>query len=196
VTRCRMPACRKQASYVTRLAESLRAQHPGKFVPPPLSLATLNWKAVLICAAIEAVVLGVLWIAMPPAYPAAAVVQFTLSLLFGMGLIAFGRVKGKRRRLFVAVVAIMSVGGPFMLSLLEAASYPSWLYFWGFFFGIFLMISAVTPRRRRGFRSVACLRSLIFLANPWAAHDNFTYWAGRIVPGRLFTNIAIRRFRR
>jgi len=137
------------SQYVTRLAESLRAQHPGKFVPPPLSLATLNWKAVLICAAIEAVVLGVLWIAMPPAYPAAAVVQFTLSLLFGMGLIAFGRVKGKRRRLFVAVVAIMSVGGPFMLSLLEAASYPSWLYFWGFFFGIFLMISAVTPRRRR-----------------------------------------------
>ena len=30
--------------YVVRLRESLRAQHPGKFVPPPLSLADAERK--------------------------------------------------------------------------------------------------------------------------------------------------------
>ena len=82
-------ADRKEAiQYVVRLMESLRAQHPDKFGPPPLSLATLNWKAMGICALIEAVILGVLWYAMPPTNPASTVSQFACSFLFGMGLMA------------------------------------------------------------------------------------------------------------
>ena len=80
--------------YVGRLAESLRAQHPGKFVPPPLSLATLNWKAMGICGLIEAVILGVLLYALPLSSPVLAIPQFAFSLLFGMGLVAGLRLKG------------------------------------------------------------------------------------------------------
>jgi hypothetical protein len=79
---------------VFRLFKTLRAQQPDMFVVLPLSLATLNWKVMAICALIEAVALGVLWFVVPPSYPASAVSQFAYSFLFGMGLIAGTRVKG------------------------------------------------------------------------------------------------------
>ena len=133
--------------YVARLRESLRAQHPDKFVPPPLSLATLNWKVMGICALIEAVILGVLWFMMPPSYPASAVSQFACSFLFGMGLMASMRVKGfwKRMLLLAPALAVMILSETIVPLLVEASSHSIGSYLCGVFFGIFLMVSAFNP---------------------------------------------------
>jgi hypothetical protein len=136
--------------YVTRLFHALRAQHPDQFGPPPLSLATLNWKAFLICSLIEAVVVAVLWFAMPPSYPASAVSQFAYSLLLGMGVIAGLRVKGYRKLLLLAPsLALMILSETMVPRLAGASSHSMGPYLFGFFFGVFLMVSAFTPRRQR-----------------------------------------------
>jgi predicted Ser/Thr protein kinase len=135
--------------YVRRLAESLRAQHPGKFVPPPLSLATLNWKAMLFVALIEAVILGVLWYAMPPSHPASAVSQFAYSFLFGMGVIAGLRVKGfwKRLLLLAPALAVMILSEALVPRLAEASSHSVGPYMYGIFFGILTMAFGFNPVR-------------------------------------------------
>jgi hypothetical protein len=136
--------------YVIRLFGTLRAEEPEKFAPPPLSLATLNGNAVLICAAIEAAVLAVLWLTMPPARPASAVSQFAYSLLFGMGLMAVGRVKGSRKVLLLAPsLVVMILSEMIVPRLAGSSSHSIAVYVCGFFFGIFLTVSAFTPRRRR-----------------------------------------------
>ncbi len=136
--------------YVIRLNGTLRAEHPEKFVLPPLSLATLNWKGMLRLALVEAVVLGVLWYAMPTSNPAWAVWQFAFSFLFGMGLTACRRMmdnwKGKKRLLLVPTLVLMVVGWA-MTSFLAQSPWP---HLCGFFFGIALMLS--------GFRSLRSLR--------------------------------------
>ena len=105
----------------------------------------------LICALIEAVILGVLWSVMPPSYPASAVSQFAYSFLFGMGLMAGLRVKGfwKRMLLLVPALAVMILSEAIVPLLAEASSHSIWSYFFGFFFGIFLMICGFNPRRRQ-----------------------------------------------
>jgi tRNA A-37 threonylcarbamoyl transferase component Bud32 len=139
--------------YVLRLAGSLRAQHPGKFVPPPLSLATLNWSAMLLCAVIAAVILGVLWAVMRPPHPAWRAAQIACGFLFGLGLMAGVRVKGLWQRLLLLVPAVAAT------ALVEAImSCPAGFFFaptrsvaaytFGFFFGVFLMGPGL-PRRRR-----------------------------------------------
>jgi tRNA A-37 threonylcarbamoyl transferase component Bud32 len=137
--------------YVIRLADSLRAQHPGKFVPPPLSLATLNWKVMGICGLIEAVTLGVLWYVVPPSHPASAIAQFASSFLFGLGLIAGGGVKGvwKRLLLLVPAVAAMVLSEALLPRLAEASSHSPGPYLCGFLCGFFLMVSGVRVRRRK-----------------------------------------------
>jgi hypothetical protein len=136
--------------YVVRLFFTLRAQYPDKFATPPLSLASLNWNAILICAAIEAVFLGVLWFAMPPSHPASAISQFVYSLLFGIGVIAGMRVKGLWKLLLLApAVAVMILSEVIVPRLAEASSHSIGPYLLGFLFGPLLMVSAFTPRRRR-----------------------------------------------
>ena len=92
--------------YVLHLFHSLRLQEPDKYGPPPLSLATLNWKAMLICALIEAIALGVMWCAMPPRSAAMSISQFASSFLLGVGLMAGVRVKGLRKRLLLLIPAM------------------------------------------------------------------------------------------
>jgi len=87
--------------FVLGLWMAFRDQQPGKFAPPPLSLATLNTKAMLICALIESIVLGVLWFTLRPSDPGSAASQFAYSLMFGMGLIAGLRVTGLWKRLLL-----------------------------------------------------------------------------------------------
>jgi hypothetical protein len=137
--------------YVVRLFLEMRRQHPEKFPLPPLSLATLNWKGFLICALIEAAVLGVLWFVMPPSHPASAVSQFAYSLLFGMGLMAGTRVKGYRKLLLLAPsLVVMVYSETIVPQLAEATSHGVAPYLCGFFFGIFLVISAfLNPRAAR-----------------------------------------------
>ncbi len=95
-------ADRKEAiQYVVRLWQSLRAQHPDKFGPPPLSLSTLNWKVMGIYAWIEAVILAVLWYAMPPTNPALTISTFASGFLLGMGLMPALRVKGLRKQVLL-----------------------------------------------------------------------------------------------
>ena len=155
IERCRQAvpdASLKEARrFVFALWAGLRALHPEKFAPPPLSLATLNWKAMLICGLIESIILGVLWNAMPPSYPASAVSQFAYCLLFGMGVIAGLRVKGlwKRLLLLAPSLAVMILSETIVPRLAEVSSHSMGSYLCGGFFGILLMVSAFNPRRRR-----------------------------------------------
>jgi tRNA A-37 threonylcarbamoyl transferase component Bud32 len=137
--------------YVFCLFQSLRAQHPGKFAPPPLALATLNGNTLLICALIEAVILGGLWFMMPPSHPVSAVSQFVYSFLFGMGVIAGLRVRGywKRLLLLVPALAAMILSEALVARLAETSSHSVGSYLCGFFFGVFLMLSGFEPRHRR-----------------------------------------------
>jgi len=155
IERCRQAvpdASLKEARrFVFALRRGFRAQHPDKFLPPPLSLATLNRKVMGICALIETVLLGVLWLAMPQSDPASAVSQFTYSLLFGMGLMAFTRVKGfwKRMLLLAPAVTVMILSEAIVSRLTEASSHSLGPYLCGFVCGVFLMVSGFTPRRRK-----------------------------------------------
>jgi serine/threonine protein kinase len=137
--------------YVIRLYLTLRAEHPEKFAVPPLSLATLNWNAVLVCAAIEAVVLGVLWFVMPPSHPVSAGSQFAYSFLFGLGLTAGLRVKGRWKRLLLLApaLAVLILSETILPRLVDASSHSTGTYVCGVLFGILLMASAFNPRRRR-----------------------------------------------
>jgi len=135
--------------YVTHLFNASRARHPGKFVPPPLSLATLNWYSMLRLALIQAVTLGVVWYALSPSHPVSAFSQFLYSFLFGMGLIAGLRVKGfwKRLLLLTPALALMILSEAIMPHLTEASSHLPWLYLIGFVFGIALMFSGFDSLR-------------------------------------------------
>jgi hypothetical protein len=137
--------------YVLGLADSLRAQHPGKFVEPPLSLATLNWEAMGSCVLVEAVCLGVLWYQSPPVCPAWAVSQFTYTCLLVMVLLPLTRAKGfwKRLRLIVPGAAAMILSEAIAPHLVEASSRSAGSYLCGIVCGFFLGVYAVTPRRRK-----------------------------------------------
>jgi hypothetical protein len=135
---------------VIRLFQTLRTQDPDKYGPPIMSLATLNWKAVLIWALILALIFGAWWFSLPPPYPASAIPQFIYSLLFGMGLIASRRVKGfwTRLLLLTPALAVMILSETVVPRLTDTSAHFVELYVWGFFYGILLMLSAFHPRRR------------------------------------------------
>jgi len=135
--------------YLTDLGKSLQAQHPGKFVPPSLSLATVNWKAMGIGVLIEAVILGVVWFAEPPAHPVSAVSQFACTFLIGMASMAFMRVQGfwKRILLFAPALVVLILGEALVPLLVEESSHSFWPYFFGFMCGRHLMDSGLPPPR-------------------------------------------------
>jgi hypothetical protein len=137
--------------YLLRLSAMLGAGQPGQVGPSPLSLRTVNWNAVLICAVIEAAVLGVLWLAIPPASPASAVPRFVSGLLLGMGSMAAGRAKSSRlaRLLFLALVLIF-VGETNVPRLAGSSRGPiAVVYILAVFCGTLLTMSAAIPGRRR-----------------------------------------------
>ena len=79
--------------YAERLAESLREQHPGKYVPPALSLANMNWDEMFKMTVIWAVVGGIAW---PIAgWSLWALPRFVSATVFTMGLMAGARVKAR-----------------------------------------------------------------------------------------------------
>jgi tRNA A-37 threonylcarbamoyl transferase component Bud32 len=139
--------------YVIRLFNTLRAKVPGKFVLPPLSLATLNWKRMLRLALIGAFILGGCWYFMPPAHSASAIVQFFGSLLLGMGGIAGTRLSTRLKGLWKLFLLVMPGAVISTLGLAiapEGASHSAWPFVIGLVFGIFLMSS--------GFKSLRTLR--------------------------------------
>jgi len=136
--------------YAIRLFMSLRAQHPERFAIPPLSLATLNWNALLICALMEAVVLLVFCYFRPPVAPASTISQFAYSLLFGMGVVAALRVKGYRKLLLLAPAVVAAILCEMIIPrLVPTTTHAIGPYMCGYFCGMFLMISAFTPGRKR-----------------------------------------------
>ncbi len=145
-------AGRAEASqYVIRLWESLRAQYPDRFALPPLSLSSLNGRAMAICTMIAAVIFGALWAMMPPANPTAVASNFVYSFLFGAGLMAGGRVKGfwKRMLLLAPALAAMILSEAIVPRVAGASSHSTGPFLCGFFFGSFLMVSGFTPRRKQ-----------------------------------------------
>jgi hypothetical protein len=136
--------------YVLRLAESQRALHPGKFVPPALAPTRLNWRAMLICAVIAAGILGVWWITSRPARPGWVAAELGCAFLFGVGLLAGGRVKGIWKKMLLLLPAIVAtIVCEVLRSCMSDASGSSAAYLVGFFAGFFLMVSGFTRRRRQ-----------------------------------------------
>jgi tRNA A-37 threonylcarbamoyl transferase component Bud32 len=140
------------ARFVLDLFNALRTQFPERFAPPPLSLATLNWQALLICALVEAIAVGVLWIVFPPSQPIAAVCEFAYSLLFGLGLVGTLRVKGYKKLLLLTpsvllFVISVTVVAP-LVAPLSGWSMSLGRFLFGLFCGMVLMLAAFKPRLR------------------------------------------------
>jgi predicted Ser/Thr protein kinase len=136
--------------YVIRMYDRLKAQNPAKFVPPPLSLANLNWRAIGVCAAIQAIVLVVALVAVWPMLSYWDAAQFAYMLLLGIGCMAMLRLPGTWRKLLALVPGLL-------LGIVTELVFPQWIgsptrsvwpYFVGFFCGQFLMMLGYTPRRR------------------------------------------------
>jgi len=136
--------------YAVRLAQANRAEHPGKFVPPALSLTQLNWADMSIGATVVFILLGLYVALFPPSQPAWFAGAFGSSLLLGLSLLACTRVKSFWVRfvwidfIIVAIVAIERLlghfGGPSAWSIGP--------YLAGFCLGVFLMGCAFHPPRR------------------------------------------------
>jgi serine/threonine protein kinase len=136
--------------YVLRLAETQRAKHPGKFVPPSWSQFRLNGRAMLICGVIEAAVFGVWWVISSPAYPGWVAAQLGCTFLFGVAVLACARVKGHWKRALLLVPPIVATIVCEVLRFYSADTSDRVLVaIIGFFGGFLLMVSAFTPRRRR-----------------------------------------------
>jgi tRNA A-37 threonylcarbamoyl transferase component Bud32 len=138
--------------YVIRLYHSLRAENPDKFTLPPLSSIILNRNAMIICALIEGVILGmVMWYYEPPSHPILAVAQFIYSFLFGMALMAFPRENRlwKRMMLLIPALAVMVFGEAILPQMVKESSHSVGAYLFGFFFGMFMMISGFMPQRKQ-----------------------------------------------
>jgi tRNA A-37 threonylcarbamoyl transferase component Bud32 len=146
-----VPDASKQEAtrYVCGLWLSMVAENPDKFGPPPLSLATLNWKAMAICAAVEAPILALLWYLMAPANLGWSALQLGAGFLFGAGLMAGARVKTFWMRcvlMFPGAIVMVLALVPFRI---EKVPQMLVLFIGGFICGAFLLVSGYTRGRTR-----------------------------------------------
>jgi hypothetical protein len=139
--------------YVLRLAKTLREREPEKYAPPPLTLASLNWWAVLICVVIEGVILAPAAYYTRESFTARVGFHFAAGLLVGMGILAGMRAGGLRNMLLLVLagVATMAVG-EFVPMADADRSFSVRPVLIGLAFGACLMVSAFTPRRLRAVR--------------------------------------------
>jgi hypothetical protein len=88
---------------------------------------------------------------MPPADPTAFVSKFAYSFLFGMGMMAGGRVRGfwKRMLLLAPALAALMIGEAIVPHVAGSRSFSTGAYICGVVCGIVLMISGFTPRRKQ-----------------------------------------------
>jgi tRNA A-37 threonylcarbamoyl transferase component Bud32 len=138
---------------VMNLAKTLRAEQPEKFSYPSLSLSSISWRGMLICALIEAFVLAVVCTRYPPSYPIAAVLLFAYSFLFGVGIMAFTRVKGIAKRIMLLAPGFLVM----LVSEIVLRSLPGqWRtlepYVIGGFFGTALMAVGLAGEAGRALR--------------------------------------------
>jgi hypothetical protein len=143
--------------YLLYLCNELRAQHPDKFAFPPLALANMNWKGALICAVIEAVVLGIVWYVNPPSNPIATVLWFACSFCCGMGTLACLRLSTTGLAVKKRVLLLLLAWALFIMVLSPVIWGTRELYLsggLGFFCGIALMLCGLygevaTARRKQ-----------------------------------------------
>jgi tRNA A-37 threonylcarbamoyl transferase component Bud32 len=131
--------------YVARLSSSWPP------VEPPLSLTTLNWKALLECALFQTVFLGLWWTVTPQSPSFSNSVRFACSFLFGMSVLACLSVKGpwKRLLLLAPAIALLILSEIAVPRLAQASSRSVLPYFCGVFFGFWLMFAAFSPRPKK-----------------------------------------------
>ena len=135
--------------YASRLALSLRDKNPGKFVPTPITLKSLNWKWLGLGAAIEAVVLATALAIYPPTYPIAFATQFLAVAAFSFGIAAGTRIRGFwKRTLYLAPSIVLGAAGSALAAWLE--DFPPRQDFAigvGFVFSMILTICALARPR-------------------------------------------------
>lgn len=108
---------------VRQLFPTLCPETPNTSVPP-LSLNTLNWRAVILCAVIGGTLVGAACFSFPPAAPATVLGHFATGLLFGMGYFASLRVEGYWKQLLplIPALAMMVWNQAFFLCSLATGS--------------------------------------------------------------------------
>jgi tRNA A-37 threonylcarbamoyl transferase component Bud32 len=136
---------READQYVRRLAERLRPEHPGKFVPPVLTLATLNFREMLICLLLEAAVVIVSCFFVSWSFSDAA--SFFAGFLFTTGLLAGARVQRMWQRLLLLTPGIGALCASAAVTLHWGEAIPGRAYFYGIVAGIILLSCGFTPRR-------------------------------------------------
>jgi hypothetical protein len=136
--------------FVVKLAAELKAKHPEQF--QGLKLRDLNWRLMGLCLVAGLGVCAGLWMIMPPVAPAARLQLFAGMFLFGASgrLLASTRLKGASKRF--PVMLGMFVGIELALEAMKALHGPSQgvvFIFGGFLFGICMIASGLTPKRRK-----------------------------------------------
>jgi tRNA A-37 threonylcarbamoyl transferase component Bud32 len=137
-----LPEARRGADivYLFALVGSLRAENPGKYAWPPLALANLHWRGMLICAVVEVVILGAAWILWPPVHPVAALLQIASSFLLGVAIAAVGRVQGRWKKLLWLVPGVLAItGSEAVVRTIADSSSARGPYIIGIFCGAMLM---------------------------------------------------------
>jgi hypothetical protein len=133
--------------YVADLVASLQAQNRDRFAPGPFSPANLDWKALLICAVVEAAIVAGVRFESPPSDPILTASVFAYSFLFGMALMLFTRVKGVWQRLLLMAPAVLV-----MLFSEVTLGVGTGTYFFGWIFGLVLMGAGLAGEGARAIR--------------------------------------------
>jgi hypothetical protein len=133
--------------YVRRLSAELLAKHPEKFSPPP-KLWDLNWQAMGICFVFEFCILAGIWVIAPTAPPGAKIFAFAEGFLLATAACLSLRLRSTLMRVLIWIVALSCL--PLTLqAAIRLSSQAIFFYCLGFPFGVFLVLSGFTPKRRK-----------------------------------------------
>jgi serine/threonine protein kinase len=147
--------------FVEHLTLQVKAEEPERYAANQPNPWRMNWRAVVICLVVEAVVLLLVRFLSGPLHPGSTASGFLGGCLLGGGLMffviafkKFGRFK-KNVPLLSALVVVLFVGsmtltlqGPKLFAQSEASYAPfGWPWMAGLLAGICLLVSAYTPRR-------------------------------------------------
>jgi hypothetical protein len=151
----REAGCTKQQAMVAvmNLGKKLQAERPNRFAYPPLSLSNMSWRGMLICGLVEAAALAVVLYQFPFYLRIEAVLPFAYCFLFGIGIMAFTRVKGFGKRILLLAPGVLAMlVSEIVLRSLRGEWRTLELYVIGGVFGMTLMAVGLAGEAGRAMR--------------------------------------------
>jgi tRNA A-37 threonylcarbamoyl transferase component Bud32 len=141
------------SDYASRLAVTLRGANPGKFVPVPITLKSLNWRWLGAALLVEAAVVAIAWTLYPPQHPIAFGSYFLAAATFSIGISAAVRVKGFWRQTLYQVPSLLLFVTAAALSALLEGDPPRQDFAIGAGFALGLMLTACALIRSSGVKT-------------------------------------------